>query len=281
MVDKDKYDLVENNPNIKKEDKEKIFRLFDVAKRIEFGKIGPRQEGYLIDGTGYPRCTSVMSMDGNKAGALMEWAKREIAQKMHDLLIEKIHAGKKLSDGDVALLVEKALKEPERQKDEAADSGTKAHDNIENWLNGKKYYEDDRLTKFKEIWAKEKMEIVCTELPLIYSDNGLGFGGRLDILAYQDGKFYIDDNKTSKSVHQGYALQLSAYKAAVEQMSNGEIKIAGAKIIHLPDLSVLKKWQLDAYNKLGSLVECKNLEQAFEHYKVLLQQYYLRNNKYY
>ena len=281
MVGKEKYELVENNQNIKKEDKEKIFRLFDVANRIEFGKIGPRQEGYLLEGQGWPRCTSVMSMDGNKAGALMEWAKREIAQKMHDMLIEMLHSGKKISDTDAAWLVEQALKEPERQKDEAADSGTKAHDNIENWLNCKEHYEDDRLTRFKDIWVKEGMEIVCTELPVVYCEDGLGFGGRLDILAYDNGDFYIDDNKTSKSVHQGYALQLSAYKAAVEQMSKGEIQIKGAKIIHLPDMSVLNKYQLNAYNKLGSLVECKDLDKAFEHYKVLLQQYYLRNNKYY
>ena len=281
MFDKSKYKLVKNNPNIKDEDKEKIFRLFDVAKTIEFGKIGPRQEGYLLDGVGYPRCTSVMSMDGSKAGALMEWAKREITQKMHDMFIERLHSGRSISDADVAMMVEKALHEPDRQKDEAADSGTKAHDNIENWLNGKKHYEDDRLTKFKDIWAKEGMQIVCTELPLVWSEDGLGFGGRLDILAYKDGEFYIDDNKTSKSVHQGYALQVAAYKAAVEQMSKGEIKISGAKIIHLPDVSVLKKWQLEAYNKLGALVECKDLDKAFEHYKVLLKQYYLRNNKYY
>ena len=281
MVGKEKYELVENNQNIKKEDKEKIFRLFDVANRIEFGKIGPRQEGYLLDGVGYPRCTSVMSMDGTKAGALLEWAKREIAQKMHDLLIEKLHSGQKISDADAAMLVEKALKEPERQKDEAADTGTKAHDNIECWLNGEKYEESERLVRFKEIWAKEKVELVCTELPLVFADNGLGFGGRLDILAYLNGDFFIYDNKTSKSVHQGYALQVSAYKNAVEQMSKGEIQIKGAKIIHLPDMSVLNKYQLNAYNKLGALVECKDLDKAFEHYKVLLQQYYLRNNKYY
>lgn len=281
MVGKEKYELVENNQNIKQEDKEKIFRLFDVANRIEFGKIGPRQEGYLLEGQGYPRCTSVMSMDGTKAGALLEWAKREIAQKMHDLLIEKLHSGQKISDADAAMLVEKALKEPERQKDEAADTGTKAHDNIECWLNGEKYEESERLVRFKEIWAKEKVELVCTELPLVFAHNGLGFGGRLDILAYSDGDFFIYDNKTSKSVHQGYALQVSAYKNAVEQMSKGEIQIKGAKIIHLPDMLVLNKYQLNAYNKLGALVECKDLDKAFEHYKVLLQQYYLRNNKYY
>ena len=64
-------------------------------------------------------------------------------------------------------------------------------------------------------------------------------------------------------------------------MSNGLIRIDTAKIIHLPDLKTLKKWQLDAYNKLGSLIECKDLDKAFEHYKILLSQYAVRNNEYF
>ena len=275
------YDRIKQNDKIKESDKEGIYRLFDVSAQISFGKIGPRQEGYILNDNKLPRCTSIMQMDGTRAAALMEWAKREICSKMQELLFDVISNNERLTEGDVVALTEKALLEPDRQRDDAGTTGTAAHDNIECWLKGEKHEVNERLLEFQYIWKKEGVELVCTELPLAYCKDGLGFGGRLDILAYKDGKFIIYDNKTSKSVHQGYALQVSAYKAAVEQMSDGLIKIDTAKIIHLPDLNTLKKWQLDAYNKLGNLIECKDLDKAFEHYKILLSQYAVRNNKYF
>lgn len=275
------YDRVKQNDKIREEDKKNIYHLFDVSAQISFGKIGPRQEGYILDDYKLPRCTSIMQMDGTRAAALMEWAKREICSKMQELLFDAINNNERLTEGDVVALTEKALVEPDRQRDNAGTEGTIAHDNIERWLKGEKYDVDERLLEFQYIWQKEDVQLVCTELPLVYHKDGLGFGGRLDILAYKDGKFIIYDNKTSKSVHQGYALQVSAYKAAVEQMSNDTIKVDCAKIIHLPDMKSLKKWQIDAYNKLGNLIECKDLDRAFEHYKILLSQYAVRNNKYF
>ena len=276
------YDRIEANNKIAKSDKIKIYNLFDVSKKISFGKIAPRQDGYLMGEGKYPRCTSIMAMDGMRAAALMEWAKREIVCKIQDTLLERLAVEEEWTAMDVVEMTESALVEPDRQRDEAADKGTAAHDNIENWLKGLDCKTDERLMQFQAIWLKEGVELVCTEMPLVYhQEDGLGFGGRLDILAYKDGDFFIYDNKTSKSVHQGYALQVSSYKAAVEQMSDYQIQIKGGKIIHLPDLPTLKKWQLDAYQKLGALVECKDLEKAFEHYKILLNQYKNRNNKYF
>lgn len=275
-----KFEIVKNNPNIYTKDKPIIKELFDVASKVDFGKVG-RSEMYLFGESPFPRCTSVLQMDGTKAGALMEWAKRETVAKMKDML--SIFIDKPLSVEDIEDIADKSLKESDRQRDEAADTGTDVHDNIEHWLNGEPYIEDDRLSKFIDIWKKEKVELVCTEMPIIFIDPATkqGYGGRLDILAYKDGVFYIYDNKTSKSVHQGYGLQTAAYKQAVEQMSGGRIKIDKIKIIHLPDESKLSDSQMKAYKKLGNLVEIKNIEQATEHYMVLLRQYYMRNNKYF
>lgn len=265
------------------EHKEAIFKLFDVASRVKFGKISPRMEGYKLGDGKYPRCTNVLSMDGTKAAALSEWAKREVVERAKKSLKEQLEEGDLTVDA-IDVLLESAIEEPERQKMDAAIKGTDVHDNIEKWLNGDKYEESIQLDDFKAIWEKEGATLVCTELPLVWSadgSNSVGFGGRMDILGYKDGKFIIYDNKTSKSVHTSYALQVAAYKAAVEQMSQGLIQIATAKIIHVPDFKSLSEYQMKAYKRYGNLVECKNLDVAFEHFKVLLNQYQMRNNKYY
>ena len=275
-----KFEFIKNNPNIAEKDKSSIKWLFDIASKVDFGKVG-RSEMYLFGESPFPRCTSVLQMDGTKAGALMEWAKRETVAKMKDML--SIFIDKPLSVDDIEDIADKSLKESDRQRDEAADTGTDVHDNIEHWLNKEPFVEDARLDIFKKIWDGENVQLIATEMPIIFIDpiTKQGYGGRLDILAYKDGKFIIYDNKTSKSVHQGYGLQTAAYKQAVEQMSNGWVKIDKIKIIHLPDESKLSESQMKAYKKLGNLVEIKNIEQATEHYMVLLKQYYMRNNKYY
>lgn len=277
------FERIRNNKNIKEEDKEAIFKLFDYSRNISFGKISPRLDGYLINGAGYPRCTSIMSMDGSKAAMLADWAKKEIVSYAKTALVSELNKTGKLTEETINFFLDLALENPDTQRDTAAFVGTNVHDNIERWLNGDSFEPEERLFEFQRIWEKEKVELVCTELPLIYVDDftGYGFGGRMDILAYKDGEFIIYDNKTSKSLHQGYALQVSAYKAAVEQMSKGLIKVSKAKLVHLPDLTSLKDWQLKAYEKLGNLVECKNLDGAFKHYEILLSQYYYRNNKYF
>ena len=284
MLEESIYERVLNNEYIRESDKDAICTLFKTSDCISFGKIGPRSEGYIYQGVGYPRATNVLQMDGMRAAALLEWAKDQVAGRIEFELVKKLHDEGLISLNDITSACIKGRQDPDRQKDEAADVGTGHHDNIENWLNGLPFEDNDILRKFQQIWAKERVELICTELPLIYVDpeTGHGFGGKLDILAYKDGEFIIYDNKTSKSVHNSYGLQVGgAYKHAVEQMSKGAIKISKCKIIHLPDKSTLKEWQLKQYKKLGNLVELKNYEEAFVHYKILLEQYYRRNNKYF
>lgn len=284
MIEKAVYERIESNPKIKDLDKSKIYTLFHVSDTISFGKIGPRSEGYIFQAVGYPRATNVLQMDGMRAAALLEWAKTQVSNRIHIELVRKLHDYGEISFNDIVDACKQGLEDPDRQKEEAADIGTSHHDNIECWLNGLPFEDNDILRKFKQIWQKENVELICTEMPLIYIDqeSGHGFGGKLDILAYKDGEFIIYDNKTSKSVHNSYGLQVGgAYKHAVEQMSGGTIKVSKCKIIHLPDESTLREWQRKQYKKLGSLVELKNYDEAFIHYKILLEQYYRRNNKYF
>lgn len=265
------------------EDKEAVYKFLDVAKQVEFGKISPRQEGYLFRELKLPRCTSVLQMDGGKAGALMEWAKRQVSGRIEKLLLEELKKGGKLDEQLIANICLEGLIDPDKQRDEAAEVGTGVHDEIENWLTGyASATVSESLARFISAWKSSGYTVIGTEIPIVwYNETGKGFGGRLDILAYKDRRFYIGDNKTSRSVHESYGLQISAYKKAVEQMSNGTIKIAGGTIFHIPNLETLNDRQKKEYDKRGSLIQLKDLENAFEHYRLLLELYYRRNSKYF
>ena len=263
---------------ILEEHKPLIEKLLTEANKIKFRTKG-RTDVYSYKDLDFPRCTVVLKMDGTKAEALMEWAKREVVNKMQDILIDFADDRIVLDRETIAELGALALAEPDKQRDQAADKGTLVHDNIEKWLNGDAYEENEQLSIFRNIWLKENYTLIATEIPIVWYNIDKGFGGRLDILAYRDGKFYILDNKTSKSLHQGYGMQVGAYAKAVEQMSG--IKTEGASIVHLPDTSVMKEYQLKEFKRRGNLVALKDLDKAFNHFLILLEQYYNRNNKYF
>lgn len=273
------------NPLVAEEDKQKFYRFYDIARQVEFGKIAPRQEGYIYGDIKGARCTSVLQMDGSKAGALMEWAKRQVSGRIEHILTEKLIKGDPITEWVIAAACQEGLMDPDRQKDEAADAGTEEHDNIENYLTGYEYAETEGVKRFKEAWKKSGLTIVATEIPIIYRDHdtGYSYGGRTDILAYSPGqqRFVLGDNKTSKSVHESYGCQVSAYGKAIEQMSHEDIKINSGVLFHIPDMNKLNERQKKEYDKRGSLVYLKDLDDAFEHFKLLLGLYYRRNSKYF
>ena len=267
--------------NLPRKDKDAFMELYNISSKIKFGKIAPRQDGYILGSFKDPRCTSVLQMDGSKAGALAEWGKRQVANRAKQMLIDCINKNNVITVSDVEHIYQTALLDPDKQKNDAANAGTKNYDNFENWLMGYDFVEDEPLNRFKQAWNEFGGICVATEIPLLWHKGKLGFGGKLDILAYKDEKWWICDNKTSRSVHDSYGCQTSAYGKAVEQMTNGKIKIAGVAIFHIPNLETLSEKQLKEYNKNGSVIYAKNLEEAFEHYKLLLELYNKRNNKYF
>lgn len=274
---------LKQNVLVAEKDKENILKFLDRANAISFGKISSRQEGYIDGDYRLPRCTSILQMDGTKAGALMEWSKRQVAGRIEELLLRRIAEGS-LSADQIREICAEGLADPDKQKNEAAEIGTGAHDEVECWLCGEKELDEcsEVVHRFAEAWERSGLTLIGTEIPVAWHNaDGCGFGGRLDILAYKDGRFYIGDNKTSRSVHDSYGMQVAAYKAAVEQMSNETIKIAGGYIFHIPTIETLNDRQKKEYEKRGSLIELKGLEDGFEHYRLLLELYYKRNNKYF
>lgn len=261
-----------------------FMKLYDASKKVSFGKISPRQDGYLCGDLKLPRCTSILQMDGSKAGALMEWAKREVANKISQTLVYKLHKGDPITEWVIDDACKEGYADPDKQKNDAADKGTGVHDNIENYLMGYQYTQDEPLERFKAAFAQANVICVATEIPLVWYDvRGHGFGGRMDLLLYdlKRKEWFIGDNKTSRSVHESYGCQVAAYKAAIEQMTDYEMFITGGMLFHIPDLNSLNNKQKIEYDKRGSLVYLKNLEEAFDHYRLLLELYYKRNNKYF
>ena len=273
---------LDNNKNIPEEDKKAFKNFLKVATLVEFGKIDKRNDGYILNDLKLPRCTSVLQMDGSKAGALMEWAKREVVSFAKTNLKYELEKTGQLTASTIDFILDGALANPDKQKDEAAYHGTTVHDNIENYLTGYDYKEDEPLARFKEAWKKFGGEIVATEIPVVWHDNrGRGFGGRVDALCYKDGKWIIGDNKTSRSVHSSYACQISGYSHAIEQMSDGKIRIDQGVIFHVPHFSTMNDRQKREYNKRGNLIYINDLEEPFEYYQLLLGLYYKRNASYF
>lgn len=277
---------LQKNEQVADADKKAFLEFYNVAQKIEFGKIAPRLEGYILGEYKLPRCTSILQYDGSKAGALMEWAKRQVAGRIQELLLRHLSERRPVEEATIASICLEGLADPDRQRDEAAEIGTGTHDEVEVWLTAEKRPDiskcSEAVQRFAKAWDASGLVVIGTEIPVVWhGEDGHGFGGRLDILAYKDGKFYIGDNKTSRSVHDSYGLQIGAYKAAVEQMSNGAIKIDGGYIFHIPTLETLNERQKKEYDKRGSLIELRNLDDAFSHYRLLLELYYRRNNKYF
>lgn len=270
------------NKNIFEYDKPKLIKLLEKSSKITFGKNG-RSECYLYNNMKLPRCTSILKMDGSRADGLIIWAKREVSQYAYDNLL-KAYNENNLNLNTISLICQEAVKNPDAQRDKAANVGSDKHDKIEKWLNSYDKSFDEDIKDFINIWNNEHVELIATELPIAFCVHEVGFGGKLDILAYKDGELIIYDNKTSKSLHQSYGLQVSAYACAVNQMLEvllgDKLKVSRGKIIHIPDTNTMSELQIKEFNKRGNLVECKNMCEGFNHFLTLACLYNKRNNKY-
>lgn len=269
-----------NSLDVSQENKDKIQVLLDRASKIEFGKRG-RIEGYIDNDNIYPRCTSVLNYDGSKAVALMDWSKREVVRKVHNMLNNYLSEGYELNRQGIDYVCSQAINEPDRIKDEAADAGTEFHDNCELMMLGKEYKKIPRVVEFAKFWKDSGYQIIATEIPLVwhYDDKKKGFGGKCDILACKDKKIILADLKSSKAVHASYALQLSAYGNAIKQMSG--LDIDEHHIFHYPDLENISDTQKKDFNKRGHDILIKDADKAFDKFKYLLELYSRRNEKYF
>jgi len=153
---------------------------------------GGRPQKYLLaDGTPVPGVTTVIGRF-KESGALLQWAFQQ---------------GK----SGAASLYEK--------RDEAAEVGSVVHDIVEAEICGREPPKIppaflDRVNSALDAWHKWRsgsgIEIVATELPLV--SHQYRFGGTIDAIGVEDGRYCLLDWKTSGGVYADYLLQLAAYK---------------------------------------------------------------------
>lgn len=103
-------------------------------------------------------------------------------------------------------------------RDSAADSGTKAHEAVEQWIKKETVtFEgpEDVVKKAKKSfdafleWADQtQLEITDTEVPLV--SERYKFGGTLDAMLIR-GKRSLGDWKTSNKIYPEYLVQIAAY----------------------------------------------------------------------
>ncbi len=181
--------------------------------------MGRPKAGYRTkNGKRVPGVTTVIGRFADKGG-LMWWA---------------FDQGKAAERGEIESLYDK--------RDEAAASGTLAHDMIELHLAGKDQMEavTDQSKEIIEkackgfaafeLWAAQsRMEVIETEIPLV--SEKYRFGGMPDAMIMMNGKLLIGDWKTGNKVYPDALIQVGGgYKILWEENHPSE-KIEGFEIM--------------------------------------------------
>jgi len=178
--------------------------------------------GYHIDGKRVPGGSTIAGVIG-EPGGLMFWAYAQ--GKEHQRLVD---AGEPAPTG----LYDK--------RDEAADTGTVAHELVEQWIlhhtppgstgdvaEQHSITEDmaaSSLLAFQAYmsWEKQsKLEIVETEMPMISKVHR--FGGTPDAIGLLDGQYCLLDWKTSNGVYADHLVQLALYGILVRECTDYDL----------------------------------------------------------
>ena len=150
--------------------------------------------------------------------ALIPWAANQAAMKIEAYLLE--HAVERvLTAAEIKALVNAGRKHHIVLKETAAEVGTRAHQAIDDIINLRTptIAEDIKpaVDAFLD-WRKTSKIVVAGGDRKIASVLWQ-YGGSLDCLGEQDGKFVIVDFKTSSGIWDEYALQVAAYAQAFRE----------------------------------------------------------------
>ena len=136
----------------------------------------------------------------------------------------------------VKWIAEKGYNEAREHRDQAGKDGTQVHTAIENLLNGAELTEEgfklevwNKIHSFAKWHAEYKPEIIRLELPVF--SKKLEVPGRVDCIAKLNDQLYVLDWKSSRSIHNSYYLQLSAYATAIEEMT--DLKVDNVGVLQL------------------------------------------------
>lgn len=168
---------------------------------------------YLWDGVEYPSVTTILGATMPKP-ALVGWAARTVAEYA---VANQGAVSALLASGDERAAIDLLKGSPFRDRDRAADVGTRVHAVAEALANGVSVpvVGTDvepflpHFLRFMEDWRPEYVETEATVF-----NTKAGYAGTLDAIAVVGGHLTLLDTKTGKDVYPEVALQLAAYSDA-------------------------------------------------------------------
>ena len=225
-------------------------------------ELTPRYGQHWYRVTGYddllPSVTTVLKII-DKSGPLVGWAKKTALESVRSALHEYA-AGSfdKKEDYDlwVNTVVEMARKSPEKERDEAAEAGTSAHELISELLHGREPDIPDPLVPAVRgalAFVRDyQLELVASEVSIWHPQHH--YAGTVDLVARNKaGEFVVVDWKRSKGLYAEHAYQVAGYADAIEAIT-GEPVVA-AYAVRLPraaDEKAEYEVRMVAYPKVAS-----------------------------
>lgn len=193
------------------------------GKKHEYRVVTPNCDGSRETVDVFPGVTGILGVINKPA--LVAWSRREAISRVREGLMQKKMktAHVKIGVADLELLLDDALKRPDKLKDDAAATGTSAHEYIDAIIKGKPITKlpNEILTPvrgFSEWWAASGIEFVLGDTKV--ASRAYGYGGSLDALGLRRGVLVLIDFKTSRSLWDSFALQVAAYAKAFEEQYN-------------------------------------------------------------
>ncbi|MCM8763732.1 MAG: PD-(D/E)XK nuclease family protein, partial [Candidatus Omnitrophica bacterium] len=169
-------------------------------------------------------------------------------------------------------------------RDEAADTGTKVHSAIEKYLrNGQPssfsppQEAGTAFSAFLKWLETNHLEPVALEGVVVSLEHG--YAGTFDMLATVDGTLWLVDFKTAKDFFAEYVMQLSAYKAAIEEMGGywvreGENYVFKPLLVPIETVGILRLDKETGVPHFKAYSE-EELSQALEKFIALSTYYHL------
>lgn len=174
----------------------------------------------LSDGTAIgplPSVTRIQSIINKPA--LVPWAKREALKRAKEEIEKYIQGGQTLNQIALDALMILASKEPDKQKDKAADIGTRTHEAIDKWISGEMPTLDDDVkpgfNNFQHWLETEKIRILRGDTAIASVVNK--YGGRADGYGEKDGKVILIDFKTGRALYDDTVVQIGGYDIATKE----------------------------------------------------------------
>lgn len=180
-----------------------------------------RQHLYTVGDKTFISVTKILNIiGGGKTNALMIWARREALKLAKAEILGYMDTGEQLNHIALDELIQRADRQPDKIKDDAADLGTRVHNAIDAFIMGKVPTLDPEAQKgfdnFMTWLQGEELEFICGDINVVSLI--IGYGGRPDAIARRkNGRLVLLDWKTSNALRDEYPLQVAAYAQGVKE----------------------------------------------------------------